>query len=186
MPQKFVWFNLIRLVSFEYLLHRNYAEKLCEGESYKSRIGICLKRTWEQRKRELKNKKRGISLKCLPSKLSKVLSLNQQMPGMRGEHLNVPFSHMQNYNTVLYLKVFHHKCHKIKWVSQRWETGVLTYLTLLGRVAFPPVSKKGGLFKKQLGAYTKQFAGSGTPQAQPVKGLSPLIYHAVAFTRQHN
>jgi len=46
--------------------------------------------------------------------------------------------------------------------------------------------QKGGLFKKQLGAYTKQFAGSLTPQAQQVKGLSALIYHAVAFTRQHN
>lgn len=44
-----------------------------------------------------------------------------------------------------------------------------------------------GLFKKQLGAYTKQFAGSLTPQMEAVeRGLSALIYHTVASTRQHN
>lgn len=49
------------------------------------------------------------------------------------------------------------------------------------------LSHNRGLFKKQLGAYTKQFAGSLTPQTLAVEwGLSALIYHTVASTRQHN
>lgn len=51
----------------------------------------------------------------------------------------------------------------LRWLSSFGYTGPSRW------TAFSTCHQKAGLFKKQLGAYTMQFAGSLSPQPQPAE-----------------